>query len=353
LKIGIFHTTLPSSGRKVGGVEVFVDRLGRSLASSNYNVEVISLSPCPEGSPYKHRQIFKSFPFLYRRRAFRLYIIPILLNFVDFRKYDIVHLNGDDWFFLLRSGPTIRTFYGSALWEARSATSVKRRVSQYLVYPLEHLAGRLANLVLAIGNEATEIYRADGIAKLFISNSRFFAGEKTKEPSFVFIGTWRGRKRGQFVAELFLRDVLPRFPTAKLFMACDFVPVSNSIIDLEHPSDERLAEVIRQAWGLLSASMYEGFGIPYLEALSSGTVVITTQNSGADYVLEHGKYGFIVKEVDFSDTVIKLIEDSSLRDKYEELGIARALEFSEKQVVLEHIKYYEMAIIRYAEQKEK
>jgi len=347
MKIGMFHLDLPSPGSKPGGVAVFVDRLAASFAASGLDVEVISLSEPPANAPYKHRQIFKGVPALRARRFCVLYVLPFVLNFVKFANYDVLHLHGSDWFFARRGVPTVRTFYGSSLWEARSATSFRRKLSLYSIYPLEHVARYLCNVSLGLGIEASKLYNTDGIAKLFAPSCWFYPGLKTEYPSFVFIGTWHGRKRGQFLHDLFLRDILPRIPGARLFMAADNVPLSNAVVDLDNPSNETLAQVIRQSWALLSASTYEGFGIPYLEALMSGTAVVTTRNSGAEYVLEGGRYGVIAEDVDYSEGVIQLVQRPAVREQYELAGLRRAAEFSEEQVIAEHLSYYERAIARF------
>jgi glycosyltransferase involved in cell wall biosynthesis len=330
----------------VGGVEVFVHRLALSLANSGNDVEVISFTDPPEGAPYTHRYLFRRLQFL-KKPIFRLWLLPLALNLADFRRYDVLHFHGDDWFYFPRAVPTIRTFYGSARYESRAATNRKRKIAQLLVYRFEKLSAILADFVIGVGAEAIELYKADVAGKLFISNSTFFPAEKSKSPTFVFIGSWKGRKRGQFVAEQFLKNILPHAPDAKLFMASDNVPVCDAIIDMQHPSDAALAKAVREAWGLLSASTYEGFGIPYLEAITSGTVVVTTRNPGAEFVLDNGSCGFIVADQDFAKAVLAIIENAELRREYEALGLARAAVFSEANVIAEHLNYYRTAIERF------
>jgi len=347
MKIGVFHTTLPSPGRKLGGVEVFVDRLVSELCDRGHDVEAISLTSAPESSRYKHRQLFVKFPLLHKSRLFRLFVLPFLLNFQNFRGYDVIHLNGDDWFFVLRRASSVRTLYGSALWEARSATSIKRKLLQYIAYPLEILSTRLCDVSLAVGAEAAVIYKTDDVANLFVSKSIFFPGPKTDFPSFVFIGLWEGRKRGRFVADRFLKEILVQVPGAKLFMACDSVPSHESIIDLGAPNQLDLAAAIRKSWALLSASTYEGFGIPYLEALASGTMVISTENAGVRYVLNDGEFGIITTDDAYARDVLKLVETPALREDYERRGLVRAERFSKEQVIGEHLDHYQQAISRF------
>ena len=49
---------------------------------------------------------------------------------------------------------------------------------------------------------------------------------------------------------------------------------------------ERLIELYQQAWLFCLPSSYEGFGVPYIEAMSCGTPVVATPNAGAREVLE-------------------------------------------------------------------
>ncbi len=328
-----------------------MDRLATSLANAGHDVEVISLTGHPPDRPYRHKRILHKHRILLKNRFMFLFMLPIILNWKIMDRYDILHFHGSDWFYFNRRAPTMRTLYGSALWEARTALNWKRKLSQYAIYPLEHLSRRLADVSTAIGVEAASLYRSDGISKLFVPRETFFPGPKTPYPSCVFIGGWGGRKRGAFVADNFLKHVVPRFPEAMLYMACDNVPASKNIVDLRNPDADNLAGVVRQSWALLSASTYEGFGIPYLEALISGTCVVTTRNSGAEYVLADGKYGTIVEDLGFGDAVVNIIEDTATRRCFEEAGLLRAEEFSEQIVVEEHLKYYQLAMERFQKKR--
>ena len=95
------------------------------------DVTVLSCDKKPAGARYAYRQIY---PFALNNRWARLFLLPFLLNFMEFRNYDVVHMHGDDWFFWFwRRVPTVRTMHGSALREAQSATRLKRKLIQYIV----------------------------------------------------------------------------------------------------------------------------------------------------------------------------------------------------------------------------
>jgi phosphatidylinositol alpha-mannosyltransferase len=270
--------------------------------------------------------------------------LPMRLNFIDFSDFDVLHLHGDDWFLVRRPLPTIRTLHGSALLEARTAQNWRRKLFQYAAYPLEHLSARLATVHVGVGQEAATIYNAAGLANNGVDTGVFKPREKDTEPLVFYIGTWRGRKRGEFAYRTFIDRILPLWPTARLFMACDYVPEHPSVVDGGFPTQEELADWMARAWVFLYPSIYEGFGIPYVEALASGTAIVTSPNSGADYVLQHGRYGIVSEDGEFADTVNELLRDNDARQSLERRGLRRAERFSWENVSEEHIRIYESAM---------
>ncbi len=52
---------------------------------------------------------------------------------------------------------------------------------------------------------------------------------------------------------------------------------------------EKLCELYQRAWILCLPSTYEGFGVPYIEAMASGTVAVASPNPGAKEILDNGK----------------------------------------------------------------
>ena len=141
MRVAMFHANLPQSGRKPGGVEVFVHRLANSLADRGHEIEVLTYSGAPPDAAYAVRELSP------RRaqssRLLRQYVASWGLNFQDLSRFEVAHTHGDDWFWLHRTLPVVRTFHGSAKLERRTASSLKRRIDKTLIYPLE-LAAALA-----------------------------------------------------------------------------------------------------------------------------------------------------------------------------------------------------------------
>ena len=328
MKIAILSASLPESNRKLGGVEVAVHRLANELTkNAEDEIWVFSLCPVPADALYQHKQLFPNLSWL-KTKIGTWFILPFLLNFVDLSEFDLVHLHGDDWFYIYRVTASVRTLHGSAWHEAKTATSLKRKLAQSIIYPLEHLSARLATLSVAVGKDTEKIYHLDRQIDHGVDLEKFYPGVKTIDPSILFVGTWKGRKRGEFIFDNFVRSVLPKHPHAMLWMAIDFCPDHPNVVDLNFPKDEDLAELFRQAWIFAYPSIYEGFGIPYLEALASGTAIISSSNAGAKYILDDGKYGVIADDNSFGQALIDSIDNVDRRARLSHIGIARAKDFS-------------------------
>ena len=96
------------------------------------------------------------------------------------------------------------------------------------------------------------------------------------------------------------------------------------------------------AKALLFPSIYEGFGLPVLEAMQSGTPVLTCINSSMSEI--SGESAALVAEHDvelMSHYIEKFDEDSQWCEKLSLAGILRSENFSWEKCVKETIKLYE------------
>jgi glycosyltransferase involved in cell wall biosynthesis len=125
--------------------------------------------------------------------------------------------------------------------------------------------------------------------------ARFTPGDKSPEPTVLFVGSYRHRKRGKLLMEVFRDEVRPQVPDAVLLMAAPDAPDAPGVVQLGRPPTDELAEHYRRAWVFCLPSTYEGFGIPYVEAMASGTAVVASPNPGAREVLRNGALGRVVR----------------------------------------------------------
>ena len=91
---------------------------------------------------------------------------------------------------------------------------------------------------------------------------------------------------------------------------------------------EALASLYRECWVYASPSLYEGFGLLYLEAMASGTSVLATANPGRIEVTGGGEYGSLADDMEFVPKLIDLLSREDLRCEMVNKGLKRAEELS-------------------------
>jgi glycosyltransferase involved in cell wall biosynthesis len=77
------------------------------------------------------------------------------------------------------------------------------------------------------------------------------------------------------------------------------------------------------------ASLYEGFGLPLLEAMACGAPVVTTRAASIPEVV--GDAGVYVGDDDeeaFAAAIVRVLDDAGLAERLRRAGIARAAAFS-------------------------
>lgn len=98
---------------------------------------------------------------------------------------------------------------------------------------------------------------------------------------------------------------------------------------LGYQRDDVLAELLAGAKALLFPSLYEGFGLPVLEAMASGVPVLLTRSSSLPEVAgEAGIYVDAQDPQEMCTAVQELVDDFSLWERCRALGLERAREFS-------------------------
>jgi phosphatidyl-myo-inositol alpha-mannosyltransferase len=346
VRVGLFQTATPEPDRKPGGVEVVVDRLARKLAERGHRVTVFSFSSPPGGAPFKYVRLSPSWAG--RNKVAQLLAVPLLLNRLDTSSLDVLHLHGDDWFFLRRKLPTVRTVHGSALFEARYASSWRRRLSQLVVFPLELAACRLATAAYSVAPGMPRGYQLEGELLPGIDIPEYSVTIREAPPAILFVGTWHGRKRGYLLKEIFERYVQPRVPDAELWLVSDAASAANRGVRwFPRPSDAELEKLYRTAWVLCLPSAYEGFGLPYIEAMSYGTPVVATSNPGSRFTSDNGRAAWLVADEFLGRAIVELLTKPSLRARLAEAGRSRAQTFSWESVVVQHEEAYRLAIARW------
>ena len=333
LRIAMFSYRLPVHGGRRGGIERAAHTLADGLARRGHEVTVFTHDPKPAGATYEVSPLpWKSFVDTWLGRRLTMgYLGNVLASLPDYRDFDAVVMHGDSLLAPLTGRPVLRVMHGSARGEARTATSIGRYILQYGVYAQELVTALSQSSVVGV----SESTRADnpfvrrvvphGVDRIIF---RPDVRARTSEPSVLFVGSLDGRKRGRLLLDGFLSRICLQHPTATLTIVGAEGPWHPGVEYLTGVTDSHLADLYRRSWVFASPSSYEGFGLPYLEAMACGAPVVASRNPGSIEVLGGGAYGLMPSDSEFASTVADLLEDETRRAVLTAAGLKRADEYS-------------------------
>jgi glycosyltransferase involved in cell wall biosynthesis len=117
--------------------------------------------------------------------------------------------------------------------------------------------------------------------------------------------------------------------------------LQNNILMVNHATQLEMSYLYQNAFVLLYTSTYEGFGLPPLEAMSSGSAVIAANTSSMPEVI--GDAGILLDNItDYSlvsDSLNRLLNEQ-VRGEYIDKGIERAREFTWDRCADKHMEVY-------------
>lgn len=121
--------------------------------------------------------------------------------------------------------------------------------------------------------------------------------------------------------------------------------VKDRIILTGFVPDEDLAPLYSGALAFVYPSLYEGFGLPPLEAMQCGTPVITSNTSSLPEVV--GSAGIMVDPTDgdaLCEAMLSIYRDTALAQGLSRKSLARARQFSWEKCISETIAVYRKAL---------
>jgi glycosyltransferase involved in cell wall biosynthesis len=149
-----------------------------------------------------------------------------------------------------------------------------------------------------------------------------------------------------------LLDAFERVDDEDLWLVLTGQPYGNEallegrerVLHLGHVSAEQIVELYRGAVGLVFPSLFEGFGLPVLEAMACGTAVATSERGSLAEVAGDAALTFDPEDVDaIAAAIVRLASDDVLRAELREKGIARAAHFTWAATAEQHLQVYERA----------
>lgn len=106
-------------------------------------------------------------------------------------------------------------------------------------------------------------------------------------------------------------------------------------------SDEALAHLYSQASLFIYPSLYEGFGIPPLEAMACGVPVVASKASSLPEVCGNAAYYIDPLNVDsIAEGIVTILNDENLKNELIKKGLFRAKEFSWEKSAKAHLAIF-------------
>jgi glycosyltransferase involved in cell wall biosynthesis len=178
-------------------------------------------------------------------------------------------------------------------------------------------------------------------------------------PYLLFLGGERPHKNAQNVIRAFAeaRRSRPDLPhilalagpmpknTARIDALIGALDLASAIVRPGLIEEEDLPGLFAGADVLLYPTLYEGFGLPVVEAMASGTPVLTSSTSALQEIA--GGYAFLVDPLDvdaIARGIVALTTDPKIRSDYVELGRKRALDFSWQKAAERTLEVYAEAL---------
>ena len=118
-------------------------------------------------------------------------------------------------------------------------------------------------------------------------------------------------------------------------------PLPEAVESLGVVTSSELASLYRQAACLVYPSLYEGFGLPPLEAMASGCPVAASNAGAIPEVC--GDAAVLFDPTDVDDMARAMVEADTRRDALRAKGFARAAQFTWDEVARHHDRVYRSA----------
>ncbi len=129
--------------------------------------------------------------------------------------------------------------------------------------------------------------------------------------------------------------------TGRLFKSLGGIDVHDDVISTGYVPHEDLPLLMNAAEAFVFPSLYEGFGLPVLEAMSCGTPVVTSDISSLPEIV--GRSAVLVdpyREEAIAEGIRRVLEDTALRERLKREGIERAGLFSWERAARETLTVY-------------
>ncbi len=357
MRVGIF--TYGIHGIRMTGIARYTVELTRAMAKLDPSLEIVLLNPYSESQHPWYRE-FPTHPLPH------LKLLPLTATVGNLElhraatrlKLDILHDPCGIAPFLAPRGRYRRV---TTIHDTLPAVYPKTQplLTRIVFSTLVARAGKTSDAVLTVSRtSANDLCRHYGFppSRVHVTPNGVHPARKlspealasslgrlgASRPYFLYVGALHPRKNIRRVIEAF-QSLRRRHSDAALVIAGppswgahhELAAVLRSaggesgVVFTDFLSDDDLNALYQGAHALVFPSLYEGFGLPVLEAMSFGAPVITSNVSALPEVA--GDAALLVDPTSvevISEAMARTIEDGSLHAELKRKGLARSAEFS-------------------------
>lgn len=188
-----------------------------------------------------------------------------------------------------------------------------------------------------------EVLKKYGITKDFLLYTGVWRGHKNLVNMIKAFSKVREGEHGFDVQLVITGAEDPYYPEVK--RTVKELELEHEVIFPGHVSEEDLVSLYQDARLFVFPSLYEGFGLPLLEAMRCGTPVVASKTSCIPEICGEGNALFFdpYDPADIADNIHRALLDEPLAAELRERGLKHSLKFSWEKMAEKTLKLYEEA----------
>jgi len=331
-----------SSGHKVRGVGSYVSLIKNNIEKyDKKNKYIFFEGKCPDGVDIVHYPYFDPFfPVLPFKKKVKTIVTVHDLTPIKFKKHFPSGIRGG-----------LKWKYNKRLLKKVDKIIVDSECSKKDVVEIVGVPEKKVKVVYLAVNYAFK--------KLEIGNWKLEISKKFSLPKhfLLYVGDVTWNKNLPRIIEAAKKADMNLFLIGKALAETNFgkknpwnedrmkvfekIKNEKKINTLGFVSDEDLLKIYNMADALLMPSIYEGFGLPVLEAMSSGCPVITSREGSLPEVGGEAVYYVDANSVDsIAEGIEKLSKDERLREELSQKGFVQAKKFSLEKTMNDLVRIY-------------
>ncbi|HJV88142.1 MAG TPA: glycosyltransferase family 1 protein [Noviherbaspirillum sp.] len=376
IRVGLSTTTIEPrlTGGFLDGIGVYSSALMRGLPAAGCGVTGYSFPPLPSKNSGSRLKLGQVMPHSFAMLAMRDFLTGGAIR-CDM-PVDIFHAT--DYRIVRMNCPVVATLHDAVPlthpeWASRKLRRIKNWVQKNVAGNADHVIAlsrfTVTELVEAYGVDERRITVVHcGVDAKWLERPPQRAIDETlralgvRPGYFLFVGTLQPRKNVERIVEAYLglpeamRRERQLVIVGRAGWECDellnrmraAVQNGEAIVWINDLKDEeRLRHVYAGAGVFVFPSLYEGFGIPVLEAFASGVPVVTANTTSLPEVSEGAALEVNPLDVGaIRDAMHRLASDESLRNKCIDAGHVRAARLTWERTVDETVAVYRTVLGR-------